>query len=82
MVYRDMRIDAPDARGMCLWQAAVSIARRDRVVALESWASVWNVGIIDVRNVKGLNGVNLAMGYRLIEIRSPVDVVRSVEAEK
>lgn len=56
--------------------ALASIGRVDAIVS-------WNFKhLVDPRRARAFNGVNLANGYGLIEIRSPVDIVRIVEAKK
>lgn len=56
--------------------ALASIGRVDAIVS-------WNFKhLVDPRRARAFNGVNLAKGYGLIEIRSPVDIVRTLEAKK
>jgi predicted nucleic acid-binding protein len=55
----------------------VAVASIRRVDAIASWNFRH---LVDPRRVRAFNGVNLARGYGLIEIRSPGEIVRTVEA--
>jgi len=55
--------------------ALASIGRVDAIVS-------WNFKhLVDPRRARAFNGVNMVNGYGLIEIRSPIDIVRIVEAK-
>ena len=57
----------------------VALASIRRVDAIASWNFKH---LLDPRRARAFNGVNLAKGYGLIEIRSPGDIVGIVQARR
>ena len=55
--------------------AQATLARADVVVS-------WNFRhLVNPTRIRGFNGINVAQGYGLIVILTPIDIVRIVEAE-
>ena len=70
--------------GVLGWQRAddamhVALASIRRVDAIASWNFKH---LVDPRRAREFNGINVAKGYGLIEIRSPGDIVHILEARK
>jgi predicted nucleic acid-binding protein len=57
----------------------VALASIHRVDAIASWNFKH---LIDPRRAREFNGINLTKGFGLVEIRSPGDIVRTLEAEE
>lgn len=57
----------------------VALATLARVDVIASWNFAH---LVDPRRARGFNGVNLSMGYGLVSILSPSDIVHSLEQRK
>jgi hypothetical protein len=57
----------------------VAMATLARVDVIASWNFKH---LVDPRRSRAFNGVNLSMGYGLVAIMSPSDIVKFLEAQK
>ena len=69
--YLDARVLGSTGRGDALHVAVATLSTAKAIVS-------WNFRhLVNLRRVEGFNGVNLLMGYRPIDIRTPREVTES-----